>query len=268
MSDFQFVLGFKTLADMLGPDVIGEPLEDEHFNPECGDTLQLTTKGLMVWRKAENICAFTNGDRTWLNGPEGLQERGNNERFDWEREIQLPSPIIEKWNSPNCWVGRPYGPPIAIVIHTMAGYEAGMESVAMNPLTQVSAHFGVNMDGDIDAMVDLSDRAWHAGVTEEGTRWFDVYKGRVDGFTENPNNHTVGVETEDFGKAETPVTDEMFDNTLVVCREAIKTYPSIEWLLRHADIAPLSRARCPGPRWVESGRFANLAEALGLKTLL
>jgi len=81
----EFKLGFKALAEQI-PEVVGEPLENERHNPANGDSMQSTTKGLMVWRKADNWTAFTNGDRTWVNGPFGVQERGNDERFEWEGE--------------------------------------------------------------------------------------------------------------------------------------------------------------------------------------
>lgn len=78
-----FRLGFGTLAALI-PQVVGRPLEPERYAPN-GDSLQRTTTGLMVWRKADNWTAFTDGSRTWVLGPYGLQERGNDERFDWER---------------------------------------------------------------------------------------------------------------------------------------------------------------------------------------
>ena len=78
----QFKLGFKLLADQ-APAVVGQPIEDEHWG-DNGDSLQMTTKGLMAWRKLDNWTAFTNGSRTWVNGPFGVMERGNDERFDWE----------------------------------------------------------------------------------------------------------------------------------------------------------------------------------------
>ena len=79
-----FRLGFRLLADLI-PQVVGQPLENEHWAPN-GDSLQTTSKGLMVWRKADNWTAFTNGSRTWVNGPFGVQERGNEERFAWEAQ--------------------------------------------------------------------------------------------------------------------------------------------------------------------------------------
>lgn len=78
----EYRLGFRALAD-LAPDVVGQPLEDEHSTAE-GDSLQRTTRGLMVWRKATNTAAFTDGHLTWIDGPHGLQIRTNQERFGWE----------------------------------------------------------------------------------------------------------------------------------------------------------------------------------------
>jgi hypothetical protein len=46
----------------------------------------------MVWRKADNWTAFTNGSITWINGPEGVQDRPNDVRFLWERESSPPAP--------------------------------------------------------------------------------------------------------------------------------------------------------------------------------
>lgn len=112
----EFILGFKTLADMI-PDVVGEPLEDEHHNPENGDGLQRTTKGLMVWRKADNWTAFTDGYRTWVNGPFGLQTRLNTERFDWEQDRPAPyQPAVLKAPTPNV-LSRFYAPPQGVILH-------------------------------------------------------------------------------------------------------------------------------------------------------
>ena len=84
-SHCQFVLGFKTLRDLIGHGVVGECLENEHYNA-TGDSVQQTSGGLLVWRKADNWTAFTDGYRTWLNGPYGLQQRLNTERFEWEAD--------------------------------------------------------------------------------------------------------------------------------------------------------------------------------------
>jgi len=96
-ADCQFFLGFATLKALIdaaeGPEKVGECLENERHNPAKGETLQQTTGGLLVWRKADNWTAFTNGYRTWANGPYGLQRRLNTEEFQWER----PAPTTLYW---------------------------------------------------------------------------------------------------------------------------------------------------------------------------
>ena len=83
----EFRLGFKALAD-LSPDVVGEPLENEHLGPN--DTVvQTTTTGMMVWRALDNWTGFTNGSLTWVEGPSGVEVRPNDERFPWESHPPL-----------------------------------------------------------------------------------------------------------------------------------------------------------------------------------
>jgi hypothetical protein len=87
----RFVLGFATLRDLVGADRVGACLEDQQTNPENGNAEQRTAGGLMVWRKADNFTAFTDGGTTWVNGPNGLQSRPNTERFSWESDPVAPA---------------------------------------------------------------------------------------------------------------------------------------------------------------------------------
>ncbi len=86
----EFILGFAALKaaidEVYGPEKIGACLENQRFVAN-GNAEQLTTGGLLVWRKADNWTAFTDGYRTWINGPYGLQVRLNTERFFWEPPI-------------------------------------------------------------------------------------------------------------------------------------------------------------------------------------
>ena len=88
--DCAFRLGFKALRDLV-PEVVGDCLENERHSPEAGMTLQTTTNGQLIWRKADNWTGFTDGERTWVNGPEGLQQRLNSERFPWEASAAAPT---------------------------------------------------------------------------------------------------------------------------------------------------------------------------------
>ena len=92
-AECKFVLGFATLKTLIklseGQDKVGACLENERFDPVRGEALQQTAGGLLVWHRADNWTAFTDGYRTWVNGPSGLQSRLNTEQFDWERLSQL-----------------------------------------------------------------------------------------------------------------------------------------------------------------------------------
>lgn len=120
-ADCRFVLGFAALRDRI-PTVVGACLDDERFNPANGDSLQHTTHGLLVWRKADNHTAFTDGAHTWVAGPYGLEYRLNTRRFAWEPN---PGglPIV-----PDAYLGTrsgsPSGPSLRLIDSTL-GYVQG-----------------------------------------------------------------------------------------------------------------------------------------------
>lgn len=110
----QYVLGFKTLYTLI-PRIVGQCLDDQQFDPANGDALQHTTNGLLVWRKADNHTAFTDGFHTWVNGPNGLEARLNTTRFPWEPNPDR-LPVV-----PDAYVGRQ----TLRVLSTTLGYVQG-----------------------------------------------------------------------------------------------------------------------------------------------
>lgn len=111
----EFRLGFKALADQI-PAIAGQPLEDECWGTN-GDSLQRTTTGLMAWRKADNWTAFTNGSRSWVNGPLGVMERGNDERFEWEATAPVGGPPSPPPSIPTA-PASPISTPVPVVSPT------------------------------------------------------------------------------------------------------------------------------------------------------
>jgi hypothetical protein len=81
-----FVAGFDTLRSLVGAQRVGDCVQNQQSDPATGDASQQTTGGLLVWRKADNWTAFTDGYRTWINGPNGLAQRLNSQRFTWESD--------------------------------------------------------------------------------------------------------------------------------------------------------------------------------------
>lgn len=102
----RFVMGFAQLRQLIGAEKVGDCLENERAAAN-GDAVQRTSGGLLVWRKADNFTAFTDGYRSWVNGPNGLQSRLNTEKFDWEAgpapaaAAQPPAVAIERNTCPH-----------------------------------------------------------------------------------------------------------------------------------------------------------------------
>jgi pilus assembly protein FimV len=69
----RYQFGFATLHQAI-PEIVGECRTDE-VHADNGDAVQLTTRGILVWRKADNYTAFTDGKQVWILGLTGLQTR-------------------------------------------------------------------------------------------------------------------------------------------------------------------------------------------------
>ncbi|MFN8473760.1 MAG: serine protease [Anaerolineae bacterium] len=78
----QYQLGFAAIYNQI-PDIVGPCKTNETYDPQ-GNSNQMTANGMMQWRKADNFTAFTDGYRSWVNGPCGLEMRLNTQRFPWE----------------------------------------------------------------------------------------------------------------------------------------------------------------------------------------
>src|SRR5262249_28473355 len=138
----------------------------------------------------------------------------------------------------------------------------------INSSSQLSTHYMVGLDGTLDCFVDPGDRAWGNGILEPGNRWATIALDCGADPALNPNHITIVCETEDRGDATQTVTDLQFKGVVIAARQAKRRYPdSLHYLACHADISPQSRPQCPGDRWTKSGRFAELAAMVGLKTV-
>lgn len=78
----RYVVGFEAIYNQI-PDVVGSCKTNEQHD-SSGNARQETANGTMEWRKADNFTAFTDGYRSWVNGPCGLGMGLNSQRFSWE----------------------------------------------------------------------------------------------------------------------------------------------------------------------------------------
>jgi len=148
--------------------------------------------------------------------------------------------------------------PEAVVVHIMDGTLAGTDAWFANPASQVSAHYGIGMAGQIHQYVAESDTAWHAGRRSQPT--WRLIKPDV-----NPNLYTIGIEHE--GRADTPWSEAMLAAgtglAAAVCnRWSIRV--DRNHLIGHREI--YARKTCPGSwidldAWVDRVRQAVLDPA-------
>jgi N-acetylmuramoyl-L-alanine amidase len=120
--------------------------------------------------------------------------------------MHRPSPI-NQWSglvgyemipSPN-YNDRPDGTVVScIVVHSTAQHSLeGTIKVFQDPLSKVSAHFVVGKDGTVVQMVPLTQRAWHAGVSE-----FDGVPG--------VNDYSIGIEISNLNNGKDPYTEAQY----------------------------------------------------------
>jgi len=143
----------------------------------------------------------------------------------------------------------------AIVVHIAEGSLAGIDSWFNDPRARASTHFAVGKDGGIHQYVDLADTAYGHGTIEPGytARLIDDNRGR-DGVAISPNRWAVGIEHE--GRSGDTLTRPQFDAStrlaawlfaaVLIPGGATGVAIDRDHVLRHGEISPRSRARCPG----------------------
>lgn len=167
-------------------------------------------------------------------------------------------PIVQKSAHPNnIREGRGGKAAECIVVHTMAGTLAGCDSWFANPAAGASAHFGVGRNGEIHQYVAITDTAIANGNEAGANPWI---------VQENPGTNinliSVSIEHDDQAKPGTAAgfpTPQQFEasaqlaawiwDAWIVPGGATNLAIDRNHILRHAELAPSTRAGCPG--WPE-----------------
>lgn len=143
----------------------------------------------------------------------------------------------------------------AVVLHVAEGTMAGIDTWFNEPNARASTHFAVGRDGAVHQYVSLADTAYGHGAIEPGyTATLIDANRRADGGARNPNTWAIGVEHE--GKSGDAMSPAQFEAStgLVAWLFATALLPGgasdvridRDHILRHAEISPRTRARCPG----------------------
>ncbi len=147
--------------------------------------------------------------------------------------------------SPNFAAGRKTYTPIAIVIHIMEGSRASTDSWFGSTVSQVSAHYGIGINGEIHQYVQETDTAWHAGRVNAPT--WALIKPAGNGSYINPNYYTVGIEHE--GDETTEWSDATYTSSSSIISEIAKRWNipiDRQHIVGHHEIYALKA--CPGTK--------------------
>lgn len=169
----RFHFGFANLAQLV-PDQVGTCLDDERNDPTTGDDLQHTSKGLLVWRKSDNVSAFTNGQYTWLLGPDGLEQRPNNQRFAWEPNqqklaIATPSGPLLPGHRIVAYYGNPLVPAMGVL------GEGSPDQMLARLHQQAAAYTAADPKTPVLPALELIVTVAQAGAGGDG-----MYRARMD----------------------------------------------------------------------------------------
>lgn len=139
-----------------------------------------------------------------------------------------------------------------VVIHVMEGTMAGCIAWFNDPAAQASTHYAVGKDGGIVQFVQLADAPYGHGAVEVGYEQAPALLRENWGL--NPNRWLVGIEHEGWSgeamtaaqfDASTRLTAWLFAEVFAK-GTATDVAADRGHILRHGEISPRSRARCPG----------------------
>jgi AmpD protein len=108
---------------------------------------------------------------------------------------------------------------------------------------EVSSHFYIRRNGELQQFVSANDRAWHAGVSS--------YRGR-----DNCNDNSIGIELE--GVDGDLFEDGQYETLVGLCAAIVQRYPITD-IAGHEHVAP-GRKADPGSGF----DWPRLQRALGL----
>lgn len=131
--------------------------------------------------------------------------------------------------SPN-FNGRPGGTPIDMLVLHYTGMPEAADARARlcDPAAEVSAHYLIEEDGTVHALVPEEARAWHAGVSS--------WRGATD-----INDRSIGIEISnpghDFGYR--PFPEAQMAALIELARDILARHPiPARNIVGHSDIAP------------------------------
>jgi hypothetical protein len=126
---------FLMLRDLIGKDRVGE-CGGAMIRNEAGDINQPTTRGIMTFRTGDLVAAFSDGQTTWLFGPNGLESRPSGSRLAWETTTTAPITTVAS-SVPGATGALPppvVATPTAVVLSTLPIRLDGDDAATTKPI--------------------------------------------------------------------------------------------------------------------------------------
>ncbi len=174
-----------------------------------------------------------------------MQEVKNMKMVDGWLDVAIEIDVLNKSMSRNGYA------PKYIVLHGTAGGSSAQNIATYFQTSNVDAstHFVVGQDGTIVQCIPTTLAAWGNGVLT------DRHATYLPPISINPNFYTISIE---HVKPSTDNSDQLTDKqqqasfTLIDCLCRYHAIPrragdALGGIIRHADIDPVNRSRCPGP---------------------
>lgn len=122
-----------------------------------------------------------------------------------------------------------------IIVHHTASLMPDPLEWLCNPKSQVSCHLLITRHGDIYSLVDLEDKAWHAGKSQ-----YDYNgDGKIYELEYNLNSRSIGVELESKGDA---YTDQQMGMLTMVCLKFMHVYHiQAKHILGHKEVSLIGK---------------------------
>lgn len=146
--------------------------------------------------------------------------------------IQKPSPNFDS---------RAGLVPKYIVLHIMSGTLAGTDNWFSQTVSQVSAHYGVGLNGEVHQYVDESNSAWANGIVKNPTA--QIVK---DNSTLSQNKISLSIEHEGQDLSTAPDVQLTASVGLIVAMATKWNIPlDRQHILGHYEIDPVDKPNCP-----------------------
>lgn len=138
-----------------------------------------------------------------------------------------------------------------VVLHSMAGTQAGSIAWFKNPNAKASAHYCISKTGEIVQCVLDKDMAWHAGLYDEPI---------ADWLKPNPNYYCIGIELEDENNENWSYPEAQRKALAWLCVQLVDKYGiALDHIVLHKELNP-SRRHDPIGAFSKDWLFAEMKQ--------